>query len=110
MFFKNKINIKEIYKWGIGAGMAELAYIVIVVLVMMGLDKFMRNENNSPLAMILVLILLVLSAAISGILVFGYPSYLTLQKSYKEALLTLATSLITIFIGFLLVLLVIFIR
>lgn len=110
MFNKTKTNTKEIYKWGIGAGVIELAYIILVVLVMMGLDRFMRNENSGPLAMLLVLILLVLSAAISGIVVFGYPAYLALQKSYKEALLTLLTSLITIIIGFLLVLLVIFVR
>ena len=35
---------------------------------------------------VLVLILLVFSAAITGMIVFGYPAYLALNKRIKEAL------------------------
>ena len=111
MFGSKKINKSEIYKWGIGSGIAQLAYIILVVLVMMAMEEFMKENSASggPLAMVLVLILLVFSATISGLIVLGYPAYLFLQKNYRQAICTLVTSLTTILLGFLVVLLVLFI-
>ena len=111
MFGSKKINKGEIYKWGIGAGIAQLAYIVLVVLLMMALDELMKGTAaaGGPMAMVLVLILLVFSATISGLIVLGYPAYLFLQKDYKQAVCTVVTSLATILLGFLVVLLVVFI-
>ncbi len=110
MFKSKKLNKAEIYKWGIGTGIAQLAYIVLVVLIIMAMDQIMKETAayGGPLAMLLVLILLVFSAAISGLMIFAYPAYLFLQKNYKQAVCTVLTSLATILIGFLLVLLVIF--
>ena len=111
MFKSKKVNKNEIYKWGIGAGIAQLGYIILVVLLMIAMEEFMKDTSayGGPLAMVLVLILLVFSATISGLIVLGYPAYLFLQKNYKQAVCTLVTSLATILIGFLIVLLVIFI-
>jgi hypothetical protein len=110
MFKSKKLNKAKIYKWGISAGIGQLIYIVLVVLIIMALDQIMKETAayGGPLAMLLVLILLVFSAAISGLIVFGYPAYLFLQKNYKQAVCTVLTSLATILIGFLFVLLVVF--
>lgn len=43
---------------------------------------------------LLILVLLVFSAAISGSIVFGYPAYLALNKRIKEALSILAFTLL----------------
>lgn len=43
---------------------------------------------------LLILVLLVFSAAVSGSIVFGYPAYLALNKKIKEALSILAYTLL----------------
>lgn len=112
MFGKAKLTKKDTLKYGIGAGVAQLAYIVLVVLIMLAMDNFLQGSSayGGPLAMLLVLILLVFSAAVSGMIVFCYPAYLFLQKEYKAAVCTLVKTLATLLIGFLIILLVIFIQ
>jgi len=110
MFFKEKVDQKQVFKWGFGAGLAEIACIIIVVLVMLGMDPFFKasEQVGGPLAIIAVLMLLVFSAAISGLIVFGYPAYLFLQKQYKQAICTLIRTLLTIAVGFIIVLIIVF--
>lgn len=103
MFFnKEKFNKKEILKWGVGAGLAEVVYVILVGLCMSSLDKVMSNPQPIVLGIFSVLILLVISAGISGLLVFGYPAYLALQKQYKEALWTICATFATIILSFIL--------
>ncbi|HBK33839.1 TPA: hypothetical protein DEP34_02950 [Candidatus Uhrbacteria bacterium] len=65
------------------------------------------NVSQTPPAFIgimLMLLLLVFSAGITGTLVFGYPVYLALQKQWKEAVLVTAYTFASLFLmGFLLV-------
>jgi hypothetical protein len=103
-----KINKNEIFKKGIGAGAAQIAYIILVVLLILSLDRFMNDSAGGPLAMVLVLTLLVFSAAVSGLLVFGYPALFALQRKFNEAIMTLLVTLLTILACFIVVLLVIF--
>ncbi len=109
MFNKNQINKKDVYKWGIGAGIAEIAYVILVVLLMNFLDAFMSQQAGGTLAILSVLLLLVFSAAISGFFVFGYPAYLFLQKKYRQAVLTILTTFLTILVAFVAVLLFVFV-
>lgn len=46
------------------------------------------------LGSLLILVLLVFSAAVTGSIVFGYPAYLALNKRIKEALSILAFTLL----------------
>lgn len=46
----------------------------------------------------LMLVLLVFSAAVTGLLVFAYPAYLVLNKKIKEALQVLSFTLLFIFL------------
>jgi len=65
------------------------AYCILVVLFF----KVMENSNLQPNQMVvgaLVLIVLVLSAAICGLIVFGRPLYLVINKKVKEALIILS--------------------
>lgn len=57
----------------------------------------MGNNLDEPpqiLGMAMMLLLLVFSAAVCGILVFGYPSYLMTQQNIKRALQILAYTMI----------------
>jgi len=50
---------------------------------------FMNQNFNSPpmvLGIMLMLMILVFSAAIMGVIVFGYPVYLLFEKKFKKAL------------------------
>lgn len=108
MFSSKKVNKSLIYKKGIGAGVAEIIYIILLVLLMTFLDRFMSKSASGALAMLSVLILFVFSAAVSGFFIFAYPIYLALEKKYQQAILTLLTTLLTLLAGCVIVLVVIF--
>jgi len=96
MFNKQKINESEILKFGFLGGTCQALYIFLVVL---GLNVLGKNFNNQPpdlLGSMLILMIFVFSAGVSGILVFGYPTYLAFQKKFVEALMTAIFSLATI--------------
>ncbi|MCX6746277.1 MAG: hypothetical protein NTX00_04675 [Candidatus Parcubacteria bacterium] len=102
MFFFKQIDKKMIFKFGIGGGLAEIIYVLLVALIISFANQVMPQ---SPFywGFAFFLLLLVLSAAISGFFVMGYPIYLALQKRYQEAIMTLLITLITIFGGFVIV-------
>ncbi|MFH0818833.1 MAG: hypothetical protein V1898_02450 [Patescibacteria group bacterium] len=54
------------------------------------MDNFAPDSENMIFAMSIMLMLLVLSAAICGLTVFGYPLYLVINKEVKKALYVLA--------------------
>jgi hypothetical protein len=69
-----------------------LVYIFLLALVMSSLgDQF---EPPGLVGIILVLTLLVLSAALTGSLVFGYSVYLAMQKKTKAAVQILGLTLL----------------
>jgi len=95
MFKKHKINDSVVLKFGFLGGVAEAAYILLVVSLMTFLEQIMPKSPEGIVAPLLILLLFVFSAAVSGILVFGYPAYLAFQKRFSEALMTAVTTLIT---------------
>ncbi len=60
-------------------------------------NRFFPNQSDFLIS-ILILILLVLSAAITGTIVFGYSAYLILNQKIKEALFIFCYTLLY-FIG-----------
>lgn len=86
MFKKNK-NLKP-YLIGLFQALGITAYCSLVVLFF----QMMENssiKSNQTISGILILILLVFSAAICGLIVFGKPLYLIMNKKIKEALIIL---------------------
>lgn len=102
-----KIDKSLLYKKGVWAGIAQMLYIILIVILISSIDKFMAENAGGALSMVAVLLLLVFSAGISGALIFGYPVYFALQKKYHEAIFTLAVSFLTLAACFILVLLII---
>jgi len=105
MFFSKQTNKKAIFKFGIGSGLAEIIYIILVAFLFTNLEKFL------PLPPVFwgfffFLLLFVFSAAISGFLTLTYPLYLALQKKYYEALMTFVITLLTIFTGFIIIIVI----
>lgn len=91
---------KELIKLGFLGGLIEAFYCFLVALFMFNANTIIPNMNGA-LGVSLMLILLVISAGISGILVVGLPAILVVQKRYKEAVKVLATALTTLFVIFL---------
>lgn len=83
-------------KFGFLGGALEVIYIALVGLFMQAASDWFSGSGVQPI--IMVLMLLVFSAAVSGVLVLAYPAYLALQKKYKEAIFTLLISLAVIFV------------
>jgi len=94
MFGKQKINESAVLKFGFLGGILEAVYVFLVVSLMNFLSK-----TATPADLVggfLILLLLVFSAAVSGVLVFGYPAYLAFQKRFAESLMTALTTLVTL--------------
>jgi len=100
---QEKVNAEKTMKWGIAAGVAQAIYIGLVALFMNQINEL----GNQPLGGFLTsfmffLLFFVLSAVVSGILVFGKPIFLILNGKNKEAVSTLlATVLVLLVITFL---------
>jgi len=105
MLFPKQINKKAIFKFGIGSGLAEIIYIILVAFLFTNLDKFLPLPP-AFFGFFLFLLLFVFSAAISGFLTLTYPLYLALQKRYYEALMTFVITLLTIFTGFIIIIVI----
>ncbi|MBN1326092.1 hypothetical protein JW977_03905 [Candidatus Falkowbacteria bacterium] len=98
MFWFKKIEKKEIYKYGIGGGILQILYILMVAWFINSMDK--AESQSDPIINIMsVLLLFVFSATISGFFVLGYPAYLALQKRLQEAFLTLLVTILTLLAG-----------
>lgn len=75
--------IRQSFLFALGEGV----YIFLVALLMSGAERFFGNTpDNKILAPITFLLLLVLSAAISGALVLGKPVLMYMEGKKKEAL------------------------
>ena len=94
---KNLLKNKVI-TYGLGGGILEIAYIAFVAWFIQSIDKFFTGTPESA-NIVLVLLLLVFSVAVSGLLIFGYPIYLVVQKKYKQAINSVMVSLLTLIIG-----------
>jgi hypothetical protein len=84
-----------------------LGVVIYCSLIATMLNSFEKTFIAPPgiLGLILMLVLLVFSAAITGSIVFGYPAYLALHKKFKEALSILAFTAIY-FLGMILIILI----
>lgn len=93
----NKEKCKN-WKMGILGGLTESIYCGLIALLLWNGEKFFNNTLDEAFAPLFVLILLVLSVAVSGVLVFGYSVYLAVEKKYKQAFQTVGITLLTIFV------------
>ena len=79
-------------------GLFQALGVVIYCALIVGIFNFFGKNFAGPAGFfgsILILVLLVVSAAVTGSIVFGYPAYLFLKhKRTKEALLILAHTLL----------------
>lgn len=98
--FANNPKPKPI-KAGVITGLLELAYIFILIATGNQVAKILQNMKKPEiLGPMLFLIIFVFSAAISAILIFGYPAYLFfIEKKLKEALTTAVSTLFTLAIS-----------
>ena len=60
-------------------------YCLLIGTFFWNMDRYVDKPGN-VMTIALMLILLVFSAGLTGLIVFGYPVYLALQKRIKEAL------------------------
>ena len=97
--------------WGALDSFGTTAYILLVALFMSNIGKWFGNKpDNAPLPAIVMLLLLVLSASITGALVLGRPVYMYFNGQKPESvrlfLYTLAcllSILVIVFIVYLLI-------
>ena len=83
---------KELVKYSFLMAVGELAYIFLVVLFMRNAQKILGNDQNiiSTMAFLLVV---VLSASVSGALILGKPIMLYLDNKKKEAIILFGLTL-----------------
>lgn len=106
IFKKKKIQKEELVKVGVVSALVEILYIVLVGSFMMTTEALFPADSSSLIMGIAsVLMLLVLSVTVSAVLMLGMPLYLTLQKQYKEALVVVGSSILTLVTIFVLIIL-----
>lgn len=93
-------------------GFMQVISVAIYCALISSFFSFMEANSLEPepkiLGGLLMLFLLVFSAALCGTLVFGYPGYLIIQKETKRALKILGYTFLFAIIIFVLVLLILF--
>ncbi len=77
---------KKILKYSLVHAFLATAYIFCVAVFVFCADKIIKIDNVPFFGPVIVLLLLVLSAAIMGILIFGKPVLLYLDNQKKDAL------------------------
>ena len=108
---KKHVDKKEMLVWGIASGVAQVLYVLVMVLFLTYMGEVAHKFADPPhlLAFFFMLLLFVFSVAASGFIVFAYPAYLALKNRLLQAIFTLLTTLVTIFVGLIGVLMVILI-
>jgi magnesium-transporting ATPase (P-type) len=87
---------------GVVAGIMQVAYIVLVAVFMIATESLF----STPKALIMIfgivafLCLLVLSVAVTGVIVFIWPAYYFSERKYKESLYSFMATVGTIFVIF----------
>lgn len=99
--------LKKFPLWQVGMlqAIGTTLYILLISTVLMLLERAVAKPPQI-LGMILVLSLLVFSAAVTGLIFFGYAAHLALQKKIKDALKVLAYTLLSS-LGMILIILII---
>ncbi|MBP6942836.1 MAG: hypothetical protein KBB55_02215 [Candidatus Buchananbacteria bacterium] len=101
MFLRPRTTRRELVKDGVISGLLEVVYIGFVSLFFsIAAIAFPDDSNLVAIGAICFLSLVVLSVAVSGILIFGYPLYYALQKKYEEALAILFVTCGTLLVVF----------
>ncbi|MDD3284461.1 MAG: hypothetical protein PHZ07_02605 [Patescibacteria group bacterium] len=93
-----------VYKWGFLAGAVESLLIILATFSLINLYEIYRDYeifSNSPFLLILITFFEVIFIVISLMIVFGMPSYLVFKKKmFSTALLVLLMTIVTLFIFF----------
>lgn len=84
---------------GAAAGLTEICYIMLVAIFMVGTESLFAAASPwvSIFGIVAVLALFVMSVAVSGVLLLGWPLYYFLERKYKEGLYALSGSIIMMF-------------
>ena len=97
---RKKIDQNTIIKYGVLAGLTQSLFTVAIVFIIINIGSYFeaRSTEFDFLGPVLMLIIFVFSATVSGLIILGAPGYLAMQKKIHEAALTLLVSLATLFL------------
>lgn len=93
---KEKINTKQAILCGFLAGILQASYCLLVASGLYRLDSISPEPSLPMFGFMLFLMLFVFSAALSGLIVLGFPLYLAINQKFKESFTALFTTLITL--------------
>jgi len=96
--FHEKMHANEIIKWGVFDGFLVGLFIAVFTIIHAKREMIISLAGSWELSASLFLIVLVsLSGFITSIIIFSRPIYCLMNKKYKDSILTIAVSLLTIF-------------
>lgn len=88
-------NKQNLYKIAVLGAILEGLYCIFIAWLLPELGRFFGKGENS-LQIVIFLLVLVFSVALSGFLVLGYPVYLAIMQQYKAAIISITVSLSTL--------------
>lgn len=100
IFKRDKLSVPV--SQGVIAGIMEVAYIMLVAVFVVATDNLFASPRSGVMifGIVCVLSLLVLSVAVSGVLVFSWPAYYFMERKYKEAVNCFIATAASIFVIF----------
>ncbi|MBI4122199.1 MAG: hypothetical protein HY461_02615 [Parcubacteria group bacterium] len=96
MFFQEKVHPRVVLKWGILAGILEGAYIAIAAILYSQHVRLFAVAGWERVAAGILLLLIAISAIVTTVIVFAHPLYSLSRRQYREALLTVLVTLLTL--------------
>lgn len=81
----------------ISAGCLEAVYIFLLVTVGMAIGNIL-DDMNSVVGPVVFISAFVFSAAVSALLIFGYPVYMLTQRQWKAAIRFAVIAIATLFV------------
>lgn len=99
MFFREKVHPFEIVKWGVFAGVLEGLFLMMAAVLYAKQSGLAAAVAQGDVATVFLLLsLLSLSAIATSVIVFAHPIYCLLRKQYRDALLMIAVTFLTLLV------------
>lgn len=96
MFFRDKVHTTDVVKWGIIAGLFEGLYIGLAAVFFSQQPRFASLSGWDVSFSFFLTLFVAASAIATTIIVFAHPIFSLLRKQYRDAIATLAVTLVTL--------------
>lgn len=93
---EDKIHASEVAKWGLFAGFLEGLFIATAAILYLKQPWNILEQSWELTTSMLLMAFVVLGGIVTTVVVFAHPIYCLMRRHYRDALLTVIVSMLTI--------------